>query len=89
MKQSYIPFIVGWIYIGIGFILYFIMAIQGWEGIPSICTETAPCFCEAIDMNALVREPQNTWSNIALMISGLIILFLLARGSPNTTGCLR
>lgn len=67
--------------IGIGYcviwgILFLIMAINGWQGDPSLCITEGQCFCEEIIMSALIREKSQTWSNLALVLSGLIILFL-------------
>jgi len=70
--------------LGIGYcviwgILFFIMGLNGWQGKISDCNPTSPCFCETIIMDAIIREKSQTWSNLALILSGLGILFWLDR----------
>ncbi len=45
-----------------------------WDGwLPATCLPDA-CFCEAIG-GGLIRQPINTWSNLAFVIVGLLIAF--------------
>lgn len=74
--------------LGIGYCViwgafFLIMGINGWQGELGGCTSINPCFCEEIIMNALVREKSQTWSNLALIFSGLGILFWLDRSKKN------
>ena len=70
-------FAIGIAYCIVWGILYLILALNGWQGENCGCNPINPCFCEQIVMDALIREKSQTWSNLALVFSGLGILFWL------------
>lgn len=80
-----------WVWGLIGFaavmLLYFILAALGWPGDPDSCTlPGGNCYCEAYPPlgSAIAMQPINTWSGLAAVIAGLIIL-AIADGDRGTT----
>lgn len=59
--------------------LLFLAIMNGWFGPP---TGVGSVFCEA-DREGLIKQPVNTWSNLAFIICGLYIGFRLSRGIYN------
>jgi hypothetical protein len=66
-------FTIGVAYCVVWGVLFLIMALNGWQGEPGLCITAGPCFCEEIIMSAIIREKSQTWSNLALVLSGLTI----------------
>ena len=67
--------------------LFFAAIANGWFGTPQGVDED---FCEAAH-SGLIKHPFNTWSNVAFIISGLLIAWQLSRVSycnnRNTLTC--
>jgi ceramidase len=75
-------FLIGLIYTLTYFVIFLILAIPGWEGRSTGCYSIG-CFCETQQIDKMIYEPQNTWSNLAYAFSGLIILWKLDSLSQN------
>eukprot|EP01094_Clydonella_sp_ATCC50884_P001324 TRINITY_DN109_c0_g1_i3.p1 TRINITY_DN109_c0_g1~~TRINITY_DN109_c0_g1_i3.p1 ORF type:complete len:183 (+),score=58.84 TRINITY_DN109_c0_g1_i3:139-687(+) len=54
------------------------MGVDGelWEGWPQATCMPDDCFCEAPRLNTLIRQPANTWSNLAFVVVALYVLSL-------------
>ncbi len=86
LLKKYQFFAVGLIFLSVWVILFLIQAFSGWPGAIGFCNVESPCFCEFIDMDAILREKRQTWSNFSLIISGLAILFLTDRARQQRNG---
>jgi len=60
--------------------LLVIWGLAGWPGAPSDCTlPGGNCYCEAAQSppaDSLGKQPANTWSNLAPIAAGLVILLI-------------
>jgi predicted membrane channel-forming protein YqfA (hemolysin III family) len=71
--MKYRFFFLGLVFTCVTLLVFFLVGLNGWGGTINHCYGSA-CFCEEIDPDALILEPVNTWSNVAYMIMGLVIL---------------
>lgn len=55
--------------------LFFLAVIDGWFG---LAVGTGGAFCEA-SRKGLIKQPANTWSNLAFIVVGLIIAWQLSK----------
>jgi len=60
----------------VSFSLFLIAVANGWFGETG---DTGAVFCEA-EHTGLIKQPANTWSNLAFMFFGLLIAFQLSAG---------
>ncbi len=67
-------FLIGILYVLILGTIFILIGLKGWQGEYGGCTPSNPCFCETIHVDAIIREPSQTWSNLALIFAGLVIL---------------
>jgi len=69
--------------VAMGSAVLFVVAVNaGWPGAPDPCIAAGDCFCEA-PRPGWVRQPSNTWSNLAFVLVGLAIAWHAARGPRN------
>ncbi len=59
------------------FVWLFAAGQSGWKGEPDICIKEGDCYCERIRDGAVIKQPANTWSNLAFVLVGLYILWHL------------
>jgi len=59
---------------------------NGWQIEPSIFEG---CFCEHNYMERFIRQPMNTWSNVAFLFSGVIILYQTANRTHENNNYLK
>jgi len=68
------------IVVGIIGLLHFVNGNwKNWQ--PATCLRTTPpkCFCERLDMESLIIQPTNTWTNVSFIIIGLLIFVQTTR----------
>jgi hypothetical protein len=58
----------------LGLSAFLALASAGWPGAPSRCLEDIICYCE-VTQPGLVRQPFNSWSNLACVPVSLLIAF--------------
>lgn len=79
-------FMIGLCFAFITLIVFIIIGLNGWPGPFDGCVNSM-CFCEQSDSTALIAEPINTWSNLAYIFMGLLILWKVdasAKLNPNS-----
>ena len=65
-------------------IFFLAMALAGWPGKPDNCVGTEDgklvdtCYCETLH-DGLIKQPANTWSNLAFVIVGLALLGVVGK----------
>jgi len=74
MVQKLRFFIIGLLFAVISLVIFIIIGLQGWTGDFDLCNNSM-CFCEMMVPDALIAEPVNTWSNLAYIFMGLLILW--------------
>ncbi len=60
-------------------ITIFLLGALGWPGIPEPCLLADSCYCEHFQMDQIIRQPVNTWTNLLAVSIGLCILYHLDR----------
>jgi len=73
--RSALPFFIAVAYTLIAIALLLVMGHIGWQGRPNGCIAQNEYHCEFINENAIIKQPINTWSNLAYVFAGYIILF--------------
>lgn len=58
-----------------------------WDKFKTATCMPDNCFCEAVHLESLIRQPANTWSNLGFVLVAVIILYLYQknRGSSYVT----
>lgn len=76
MSSRPIVFVIPLVVALISAILLYLSIVNGWLGTSSIANRY---FCE-FSRTGLIKEPVNTWSNLAFVAAGLAIAWLLMKG---------
>lgn len=58
---------------GVALVLVFILGSGGWPGEDDDCIARQDCHCERL-RSGIIKQPSNTWSNLAFVLVGLVIL---------------
>lgn len=78
MRQSY--------YLGVGLVFGFVLTALTWMSLtgvsaltwdrmqPATCLAAGTCFCEAVHVDEVVRQPSNTVSSFGFVLVGLLIV---------------
>ncbi len=67
-----------------GLVLFFVLAALDWPGPPALCIAQDTCLCETFDYSSLFRQPINTWTNLFIVLPGLVILLQIGKVRPTT-----
>lgn len=59
---------------GVALAIFFVFVARGWPGEVDDCVARDDCHCERIRPGR-IKQPSNTWSNLASVLVGLLILF--------------
>ncbi|MGA1842042.1 MAG: ceramidase domain-containing protein [bacterium] len=83
-KRQYIGLWIGAALFVLSMIVFFILAVAGWPGGPDKCliiengVAIDSCYCETL-RSGLVKQPANTWSDLAFVIVGLSLLVIIGK----------
>lgn len=72
-----LPFLIGLAELVVVMGAFAILAYMGWPGEPALCLEEGNCYCERVHLDRTIRQPANTWSNVAAIIVGLAVLWVV------------
>ncbi len=73
--ENFVGLWLGIIVTGGSLVVFFTLGRRGWTGKPDDCVEGGVdiCFCEKLQPG-MIRQPSNTWSNLAFVLVGLLLL---------------
>ena len=83
-KRQYFGLWIGAGLFVLSMIIFFILAVAGWPGGPDNClviengVAIDSCYCETL-RSGLVKQPANTWSDLAFVIVGLSLLAIIGK----------
>ncbi|MFX0092394.1 MAG: ceramidase domain-containing protein [Candidatus Hodarchaeota archaeon] len=76
--SEYKYFLGGLLFFAISMVIFFSLALAGWPCPPEICVIHENPFCEELQIGN-IKQPISTFSNLSLVISGLVILIFLGK----------
>lgn len=71
--ESFLGLRIGLVETGLGLVIFFVLVARGWPGEDDDCIARDDCHCERIRPRG-IKQPSNTWSNLAFVIVGMLIL---------------
>src|SRR3990172_103423 len=80
MTAGLAGFWLGLIWFAALLVTFLALGAVGWPGRDDECVQQSACYCERFRVG-MVKQPSNTWSNLAFVLVGLLIL-LSAAGAP-------
>ncbi len=72
--ENFVGLWLGLIGTGVALAIFFVLGARGWPGEDDDCIARDDCHCERLRPGR-IKQPSNTWSNLAFVLVGLLILF--------------
>ena len=72
--ENFVGLWIGLIGTGVALAIFFFLGVRGWPGEVDECIAEDDCHCER-PRGGMIEQPSNTWSNLASVLVGLLILF--------------
>ncbi len=72
--EGFVGLWIGLIGTAVALTIFFVLGSRGWPGEVDDCVARDDCHCER-PRGGMIKQPSNTWSNLASVFVGLLILF--------------